>query len=100
MSDQWQVLLVYGSFVVPGTDRNFIVVRIPSGRGPWAKKIRPAINRLVRQWFHPEDLKYDRFCGKGKRERRCFWEVDWDHIVWETKAKRYEWDGQELKQVS
>ena len=94
--------MVYGSFTEPTTDKNFIIVRMPSGRVPWSKKIQPAINRLVGAWFTPEQRERDRRAKWLGSELGCFWQVEGDpdpeNSLWFLKqpVARYEWNGEAL----
>lgn len=97
--------MVYGSFTEPTTGKNFIVVRQPSGRTPWARKIVPAVNRLVNPWFTPEQHDHDKRAKRLGRELKCFWRVegdsDPDNSLWGLKqaVARYEWNGEALVAV-
>jgi hypothetical protein len=99
----WRILMVYGSFNDPATGKNFFLVRIPGGRSPWTKKIAPAIDRLVRGLFSPEDIKADRFRRREGREELIHWNVEGqdDDSIWDIKQQvsRYEWTGSELRRV-
>ena len=82
--------IVYGDFTEPTKGVNFIVVRRPSGRFPFQKKLVPAIEKLIRPWF-PAD-------ATSRRDR--LWNVDGDPLrpgqpmLWQTKvARRFEWDA-------
>jgi hypothetical protein len=94
MMPEWDVFMVYGSFEVPNTDKgkgtvNFIIIRKPIGRIPWSKKVVPAINRLVREWY-PISRHKDNFwnCEGTKPE------------LWNTKlTRRFEWNGSELVEI-
>lgn len=96
VEEPWETFIVYGSFDEPNTGKNFIVVRMPSGRVPWSKKIAPAINKLVKQWYHQNTKEKDRF-----------WNLEGENVVgprdirlWDTTTTvRYEWNGTELVRV-
>lgn len=97
-SEPWDVFTVYGSFTEPTKGKNFIIIRIPSGRVPWAKKIAPAINRLIGPWMHAGLKGHDRF-----------WGVDGEHVIrlgdkrlWDCTEStiRYEWSGHSLERVA
>ena len=64
-------VLVYGSFKVPGFDTNFIVVSYSSGRVPWARKIFPAVARLVQPWF--PKVKTQRIVRRKKTPNGCLY---------------------------
>ena len=86
-----RIVMVYGSFIVPNTPNgvNFILFRMPEGRTPWSKKIAPAINRLVKKWYPPD-------------EREPYWNVDWDSYdeVWRTKkTRKFEWKNENVIEV-
>jgi hypothetical protein len=104
IEEPWVVFSVYGDFLEPSFKQHMIIVRMPSGRVPWTKKIAPAINRLVKQWGFPGD-------------RAVYWNVDGEHTIFVGKnfyhgtdepipeSKRlwdcisfahYEWDGEKL----
>ena len=91
---EWDVFMVYGCFEVPGTDRgkgtvNFIIVRKPAGRIAWSKKVAPAINRLVREWY------------PARTHKDNFWNCEGvEAKLWGTElTRRFEWNGSDLVEV-
>ncbi len=89
-------VLVYGSFTDPKTGLNFFLIRYPEGRVPWSKKMAPALNRMIREWFSAEQR------AQAQRERwlrgdsdAMFWQVEGiEDDAWETtKPTRLVWDG-------
>ena len=103
--EPWTVFIVLGEFEEPTMNVNFIIVRMPSGRVPWSKKITPAINRLVRSF---------------NNDKPAYWIVDGESVViepgnfyrdtkkpipvgkrlWDnTAALHYEWNGTEVVKV-
>lgn len=98
---EWHTVMVYGSFTDPATDKNFFLVRVPLGRKPWAKKIAPAIDRVVRGLFSAEAIKTDRDRRRTGRESLIHWNVEGEDKpgqLWNLKqdVTRYEWTGTEL----
>lgn len=97
-----RTILVYGSFNEPKTDLNFILVRYPDGRVPWSRRIAPALDRMIRDWFTPEQK------AAARRERRerggsdiMFWNAEGiEDDAWEDhKGARYQWDGERFNDV-
>lgn len=93
--------MVYGNFEEPTHRQNSIIVRYPDGPIPWRAKIAPAIDRLLRPWFRPEDRR-----GRNGMPKQAFWAVDQKlepvaaGRVWDSgKFRRYEWAGTELREV-
>jgi hypothetical protein len=90
-TDSWTVFIVYGEFHEPTSKAGGLVVRMPSGKVPWKKKIVPAIAKLIRPWSETKSTPY--------------WNVEGDlgsgeDSLWITKAfARYEWDGEGLVRV-
>jgi hypothetical protein len=83
-------IIVYGEFKEPEKGVNFIVVRIPDGRCPWAKKIAPAIHRLIKSFT--KSRSYPDWNAWGENEGQD---------LWATKtAVRYLWDGDDLVKQS
>jgi hypothetical protein len=100
----WTTFLVIGSFTEPTTGKNFIVVRIPKGRVPWSRKIVPAINQIVKEWFTEEMRQADKHAKRREREKECKWHVegeDEEDTLWYLKQSvaRYEWSGEMLVKV-
>lgn len=99
----WRILMVYGSFNDPSTGKNFFLVRIPAGRSPWATKIAPAIDRLVRSLYSQDDIMADRVRRREGRESLIHWNVEGqdDESIWDIKqdVARYEWTGSEISRV-
>lgn len=96
-----KTILVYGSFNVPSTDHNFFIIRVPEGRIPWAKKITPAIDRIVRGLFTKAEHAENRRLRSWGREGIIHWNVEGDdekNSYWDLKSRplRYDWTGTEL----
>ena len=106
--EPWTDFIVYGSFTDPSTGKNGFVVRMPSGRVQWSKKIVPAINRLVRSFHTPEQLQQDRERTRsyGRHRSEFRWDVTGDDSrpgdkpLWDvTSFARYQWDGTDLIKI-
>jgi hypothetical protein len=87
----WVVFVVYGTVHDPSGKAGGLIVRMPSGRVPWSKKIVPAINKLTRKYSEARDKKDH------------YWNVDGDlsqpgdKPLWDCIAfAHYEWNGTEL----
>jgi hypothetical protein len=102
----WTTFMVLGSFKDSATGLNFFIVRMPSGRVPFQKKIVPAIRRQVMTYFTPEDR------AAAAREKlmrggsdRLHWTIDGEPEIgsyWnltKSRPRRYEWNGTELVPV-
>lgn len=107
IKEPWVVFTVYGEVHEPSGKPGGLIVRMPSGRVPWSKKIAPAINKLVKKYAE-------------RGVKNPYWNVDGEGTVfigknfyygtqkpipesvrlWDCKAfAHYEWNGKELIKV-
>lgn len=97
-----RVVLVYGSFRDPDTGRNFLLLRIPAPRAPWARRIAPAIDRLVRSLFSETERARDRALRRAGREPLIHWSVEGGEAdLWTLRqdVSRYAWTGAVLERL-
>lgn len=94
-----RIILVYGSFADPATGANFFMLRVPSGRLPWSKKIAPALHRLIRSWLSHERIAADRAYRQRYGYSAEHWNVEGqDREAWSvTMCSRFIWTGTELQ---
>lgn len=101
---RWATFMVYFGNSDPETGFNFFVVRMPTGRVPWARGIAPAINKIVRGFYTPQELKEAARNRRLGRESDFYWNVDGGHgnTLWhleKARPTRYLWDGTGLTKV-
>jgi hypothetical protein len=101
-------LSIYGNFPSQSEGKaSLFILRLPNGNLPWSKKIRPAINKLVKSWMlTKEKVRWNIesegmiFVGKnfytGTTEPIPETERFWDGY---NKYPHYEWNGKELIKV-
>ena len=116
------ITLVYGDFDAT-KEFNFFLVQMPEGRIPWAKKIAPAINKLVQSFVptpQPRPYKRPRHFIETRivngqeikshvteswpreKKRKAYWNVDGvEQTLWDNGSKylRYDWNGTVLVKV-
>jgi hypothetical protein len=90
-----KVFIVYGSFLEPEKQKNFVVLRVPSKGCNWHKQCIPAIKRLLDHWWTSPVKQHG-------RDRTRYWHVEGGYAdTWGTAlALNFDWDGKEFVRVS
>ncbi len=98
MSTEHRIVLVYGNFNDPATKQNFFMIRIPEGRVPWSKKIAPALDRMIRGWYTPEQHAANRAYKQRHGYSDHHWNVEGqDPEYWNASmCSRYDWNGEQF----
>jgi hypothetical protein len=87
----WVVFTVCGTFHEPSGKAGGLIVRMPSGRVPWCKKIAPAIDKLTKKYSETRDKGNHCWTVEGDLS------LPGDKPLWDCVAfAHYEWNGNGL----